>query len=62
MSYSKLPKSKNKNDLQLQNKKERPKPEWTTDFIDRDQYKLSTTEMIQKKASLQSKNRELARQ
>ena len=38
----------------------KPKPEFTTDFIDRDKYKLSQTEMIQKKASLQSKHRDEA--
>lgn len=38
----------------------RPKPEFSTDFIDREKYKLSETEMIQKKAALQSKHRQQA--
>ena len=39
------------------NRSSKPKPEWTTDFLDHDKYKLSEAEMIQRKASLQSKNR-----
>lgn len=38
----------------------KPKPEFSTDFIDREKYKMSETEMIQKKASLQSKHRQEA--
>jgi hypothetical protein len=37
------------------------RPEFTTDFSDPDKYKLSEFEMIQRKASLQSKNREAAK-
>ena len=40
----------------------KPRPEWTTDFTEPNKYKLSEAEMIQKKASLQSKNREIAKQ
>jgi hypothetical protein len=35
----------------------KPKPDFSTDFIDREKFKLSESEMIQKKASLQSKHR-----
>lgn len=35
----------------------KPKPEFSTDFVDREKYKLSEAEMIQKKASFQSKHR-----
>lgn len=38
----------------------KPRPEFTTDFVDREKYKLSEAEMIQKKAALQSKHREEA--
>lgn len=38
----------------------KPRPDFTTDFVDREKYKLSEAEMIQKKAALQSKNREEA--
>jgi hypothetical protein len=38
----------------------RPKPEFSTDFVDREKYKLSETERIQKKAALQSKHRQQA--
>lgn len=38
------------------------RPEFVTDFSDPDKYKLSEAEMIQRKAALQSKNRESARQ
>ena len=40
----------------------KPRPQWTTDFSDPDKYKLTESEMIQRKAALQSKNREIARQ
>jgi hypothetical protein len=51
-------KNKNRQSITEQvKKKEGPKPEWTTDFVDRSQYKLSESERIQKKAALQSKNR-----
>ena len=38
----------------------RPKPAFSTDFVDREKYKLTPAEMIQKKASLQSKHRQEA--
>lgn len=37
------------------------KSEWSTDFTDHSKYKLSESEMIQKKAACQSKHREEAR-
>ena len=58
-------KTKSPNNYQSRENKmpPRPKPEFTTDFVDRDnKYKLSQAEMIQKKASLQSKHREEARE
>lgn len=55
-------KTKNKFSSNSQEKRlpPKPKPEFTTDFVDRDKYKLSEVEMIQKKAALQSKNRQEA--
>lgn len=38
----------------------KPRPEFSTDFVDREKYKLSEAERIQKKAALQSKHREEA--
>ena len=38
----------------------KPRPDFSTDFVDREKYKLPETEMIQKKAALQSKHREEA--
>ena len=44
----------------VEKKPAKPRPEFTTDFVDRDKYKLSQAEMIQKKAALQSRNRQEA--
>lgn len=41
---------------QLPAKPPKPRPEWNMDFGDAEKYKLTQSEMIQKKAALQSAN------
>jgi|JI6StandDraft_1071083.scaffolds.fasta_scaffold22504_3 hypothetical protein len=43
-------------------KKRKPRPEWNMEFGDPTKYQLSQAEMIEKKASLQSKNINQARE
>lgn len=43
-------------------KKNKPRPEWNMEFGDPNKYKLSQVEMIEKKASLQSRNLNEARE
>lgn len=56
MSYKPPPPPRNASRQQPSSKPPKPKPEWNMDFGDTDKYKLTQTEMIQKKAALQSAN------
>lgn len=56
MYYKPPPMPRSTSKQQISSKPPKPKPEWTTDFGDAEKYKLTQTEMIQKKAALQSAN------